>query len=390
MAITVLNNISDLVAENAVSSTQSSLQKTLQQLSTGLKINTGSDDAAGLAIVDGINANIAALTQSVQNSNNGVGLLQTADGALSQVTSLLYRAVTIATEGATGGINSNQYGALNTEFQSILSEINQIGTATNYNGNNVFTSNGVTSYSTTGGTAAVPLTTSTALATGDTVTVTDSTKNESFTFTATSGATIASIISGISGALAATVGTTGGSLTGSAITGSVTGGQLVITAGGTTPDSITVTSSSAALGTTVAASNNHTTVYVGDGTTTAGIGTNITTGIPALSASILSLAGNSLNDVTTSQAALGVINSAINTIANERGNIGASVNRLNAVTNVIASQITNLQSAANGLQNADIGTTVANLTQYNVLQSTGIAALQQANQAQQNVLKLVQ
>ena len=88
MAITVLNNISDLVAENAVAGTQTALQKTLQQLSTGLRINSGADDAAGLAIVDGINANIAALTQSVQNANNGVGLLQTADGALSQVTSL--------------------------------------------------------------------------------------------------------------------------------------------------------------------------------------------------------------------------------------------------------------------------------------------------------------
>ena len=72
MSISVLNNISSLVAENAVSNTQASLQNTLQQLSTGLKINSGSDDAAGLAIADGLGANIAALTQSSQNASNGI------------------------------------------------------------------------------------------------------------------------------------------------------------------------------------------------------------------------------------------------------------------------------------------------------------------------------
>jgi flagellin len=81
---------------------------------------------------------------------------------------------------------------------------------------------------------------------------------------------------------------------------------------------------------------------------------------------------------------------AINQVAQERGTIGASVNRLTAASNVMASQVTNLQSASNSIQNADIGKTVANMTQYNVLQSTGMAALQQSNQAQQAVLKLVQ
>jgi len=83
MPLTILNNVSDLTAESALSNTQANLQKTLTQLSTGMKINSGSDDAAGLSIASGMNANIAALTQSQQNASNGVGLLQTADGALS-------------------------------------------------------------------------------------------------------------------------------------------------------------------------------------------------------------------------------------------------------------------------------------------------------------------
>ena len=100
MSITVLNNISSIIAENAVSNTQTSLQNTLQQLSTGLKINSGADDPAGLSIAEGLGANIAALTQSNQNATNGIGLLQTADGALSQVTSVLNQAVAIATEAS--------------------------------------------------------------------------------------------------------------------------------------------------------------------------------------------------------------------------------------------------------------------------------------------------
>ena len=96
---------------------------------------------------------------------------------------------------------------------------------------------------------------------------------------------------------------------------------------------------------------------------------------------------NSTADATT---ALNQVNTAINIVAQMRGQIGASINQLTAVSNVMTSQVTNLQSASNGIMNADIGKTVANMTQYNVLQSTGMSALQQANQAQQAVLKLLQ
>jgi flagellin len=98
MSISILNNISSLVAENAVSNTQTNLQTTLQQLATGLQINSGADDPAGLSIAEGLGANISALNQSSQNASDGVGLLQTADGALSQVNTILNQAITIATE----------------------------------------------------------------------------------------------------------------------------------------------------------------------------------------------------------------------------------------------------------------------------------------------------
>ena len=141
MSLGVLNNLSAVYAENNLNNTNNSLSKTLQQLSSGSKINSGADDAAGLSLVDGLEANQTALTQSVTNASEGVGLLQVADGALSQVTTLLNRAVTLATEAANGTLNSSQDTAANQEYQSILSEISNIGSTTTYNNQAVFNSN---------------------------------------------------------------------------------------------------------------------------------------------------------------------------------------------------------------------------------------------------------
>ena len=259
--LSILNSISSLTAENALSSTQTSLQKTLTELSTGLKINSGADDAAGLSIANGLQANISALTQSSQNASDGVGLLQTADGALSQVTTLLDRAVTLATEASTGGLSTSQATALDTEYQSILTEIGSIGSTTNYNGTAIF-------------------------------------------------------------------------------------------------------------GTTAS-------VYTSDGTS-AGSAT-ISTAISSLTTTGLALNGTALTSVGSAQTALTDISAAISTVAANRGAIGAAVNRLNADTNVENTEVTNLTAAQNNVQNADIGQTVSQMTQYNVLEQTGMAALSQSN-----------
>jgi flagellin len=138
MSLGVLNNLNALYAENNLNNTSNSLSTVLQQLSSGSKINSGADDAAGLSLVDGLQANQQALTQSKTNATEGVGLLQVADGALSQVTSLLNRAVTLATEASNGTLNSSQDTAANQEYQSILSEISNIGSTTTYNDTAVF------------------------------------------------------------------------------------------------------------------------------------------------------------------------------------------------------------------------------------------------------------
>jgi flagellin len=207
MPLGILNNIPSLQAENELTLTASALNNTLEQLASGSRINSGADDPAGLSIANGLQANISALTQSVSNANDGVGQLQLADGALAQVTNLLNTAVTLATESATGTVSNGQRTAIQAQYASILAEINQIGTATTYNGQSVFQSGTSTNVNQTvsanSGTTA-PLTLGSALTVGDTTAVTAG--GVTFTYTAATG--VANPNVAISGGTAITAATT--------------------------------------------------------------------------------------------------------------------------------------------------------------------------------------
>jgi flagellin len=211
MSLSILNNPASLAAQNQLGVTNSSLQSTLFQLSSGTRINSGADDAAGLAIADGLHANITALTQSSRNAHDGVGKLQVADGALSQVTSLLNRAVTLATESANGTVSDAQRTAIQAEYSSILAEINRIGSNTTYNGDQIFKNVGdatsaatnLTATTTLGGVggyatgSVAALTTGTAVVssgdpTGETLTI-----NGNTVFTATSTSAISDVIAAV-------------------------------------------------------------------------------------------------------------------------------------------------------------------------------------------------
>jgi flagellin len=378
--ISVLNNISSLVAENAVSNTQSNLQTTLQQLSTGLRINSGADDPAGLAISEGLGANISALTQSSQNATNGIGVLQTADGALSQVTNILNQAVTIATEASNGGLSSSQSSALNTEFTSILSEIDQIGTTTNFNGTAVFASSTGT-WDSSQGSVGSPLATTDALTAGSVTTITDSQTGGKFVYTAAAGDTVADLQTAIANAAGTTL-STGTALTINAA------GQVEIA--GPSGDSLQVSTTDSVLGNFSAsgAAGGSLTTFTSDGTSNGSYSLNTTVG--ALSSSALGLSGLDLSSSADAQTALQAITTAINTVSGYRGDIGASVNRLTTDSGVETTEVQNLTSAQNGIQNANIAQTTSNLAQFNILEQTGFAALSQSNQAEQNVLKLLQ
>jgi flagellin len=437
MSLGVLNNLSAVYAENNLNNTDNSLNTVLQQLSSGSKINSGADDAAGLSLVDGLQANQQALTQSQTNATEGVGLLQVADGALSQVTSLLNRAVTLATEASNGTLNSSQDAAANQEYQSILSEVSNIGTTTSYNQNAVFNSTtdiytgdssskgssidslnirslsssnvgdtgGAMSY--TGGQSVfINLSTATANAqstdtlTGGSGGVT-STIDVSYlrpdgstaTSTISVGATttyansVSGLVDAINGSglgLTATFGTgaqAGESGAAATETGIIISGSVGTGAAPTTTTfNNEVTNSAAA----TAVADTETTA----GAFAAGVGGTAT--ISYTDSQGANLSTTSLTSQANAETALTGLNAAISDVAAQDGYIGAQINTLNAVSSVLSTQQENVQSAQNAVQATDYAAASSNMSKYEILSQTGISALAQANSMQQEVTKLLQ
>jgi flagellin len=427
MSLGVLNNLSATYAANNLSNTNNSLSKTLQQLSSGSRINSGADDAAGLSIVDGLQANQSALSQSQTNAQEGAGLLQVADGALSQVTNLLNRAVTLATEVSNGTLTSSQQTAANQEYQSILSEINNIGSTTTFNQQKVFNGSNVGIYTgdsstqgaslnnlnistlssshlgDTGGTMAyssgqnvfLDLSNGTAQATN--ASLTDTLQSTTLTInyknpdgsagavTTAAATTVGGLIAAINGSgrgLTATFTTAGAAGDGgdtSTDTGIMISGNVGTAAPTTAKQQIVIasggydTSQSATAAGSLAADNSGgiaTISYSATGTT--------------------SLAGTDLTSQGNAETALTSLNAAISSVAAQDGYIGAQINTLSAVGNVMSTQQQNIMAAQNAVQATDYAQASSNMSKYEILSQTGISALAQANSVQQEVTKLLQ
>lgn len=406
MALSILNNIPSLMAQNELAVTNSNLQKTLFQLASGSRINSGADDAAGMAIANGLEANIMALQQSTTNANNAVGNLQVADGALGQVTNLLDRAVTLATEASNSGLTGSQASALDNEYTAIKNEINQIGATTTFNGTQVFTSTPVAAFMSDGTTAGTPSTpisvtpgalSSTAIGlggvasgtlsaisnftAGDTITIGPTGQQTTYTFRSGSVSAAGDVL--IGGTTAASLqhmyeAINGGANAGTDYIATATSPNPAVTA--TAVTSSTVTVAARAGGT----AGNNILVLSSDAAVATWNGAG---GSSALSGGS---AGASLTTTASAQTALASINSALAQVAAQRGALGAGINQLQAAVNVANVQVQNITSSEDSITAADIPTLVANLNKYNILEQTGIAALAQANTHQQAVLKLLQ
>jgi flagellin len=135
-------NINALRASNALSRNGSAQQQTMEQLSTGKRINRASDDAAGLSIRETMSAQITGLNAAIKNANDGISLLQTADGALSETSSLLQRMRELAVLSVNDTYSSTQKTAMSTEYVALSAQIDQIAANTQFNGTAVLTGSG--------------------------------------------------------------------------------------------------------------------------------------------------------------------------------------------------------------------------------------------------------
>ena len=134
MANVINTNVKSILAQNAMTTNNRSLEKTMQQLSTGKRINGAADDAAGLAISEKMTGQIRGLNQGVRNANDGISMMQTAEGALIETTNMLQRMRELAVQSATGSLDNTQRGYLNAEYKALGTAINNVANSTTWNG----------------------------------------------------------------------------------------------------------------------------------------------------------------------------------------------------------------------------------------------------------------
>lgn len=134
----VLNNFPSMKAQKDLYFTNIGLNKTLAKLSSGQRIVDASDDAAGLAIASSLKADAMALEQAVRNANDGIAIVQIADGALSKLNDLLLRAVTLAEQAASDTVGTDEKETLNVEYRQLLNELNRVVSVANFKGENLF------------------------------------------------------------------------------------------------------------------------------------------------------------------------------------------------------------------------------------------------------------
>ena len=378
MALSFNTNLSALNSARQLGRTNSAVATSLERLSSGLRINSARDDAAGLSVREGLRA-------SDQNALQASDLLQTAEGSLAQVSDILIRARTLAVQSSSSTLTDTNRTALQTEFSELVSEIDRIAQSTTFNQQVLLTGFGNSIDAT-----------STALTTSDVTGVTDislsGAQAGTFTFIDTAGdsqltlgdGTVTQTISlgtildgsdvatgtqvvanfdrlGIRVSLAG-AGVTGA--TGQFTDGALDAAEIVIQPG--TGGSFQIGSQDA--------SANRIEVNISDQRAT---GTQ------------LNLGSTSVASIGTAQTAITAVDSAIEAVAAERGTLGAVQNRLSFSSQVTQQAIESVQAAESTISDADIALEITNLTRAQVLAEAGASILAQANLQHVTALRLL-
>ncbi|MFM0499102.1 flagellin [Paraburkholderia caffeinilytica] len=377
------SNINSLVAQQNLNGSQSALSQAITRLSSGKRINSAADDAAGLAISTRMQTQINGLNQGVSNANDGVSMIQTASSALSSLTSSLQRIRQLAVQASTGTLSASDQAALQQEVSAQISEVNRIASQTTYNGTNILDgSAGSVTFqvgANVGQTISLDLSQSMSAAkiggglvqTGQTVgTVTVST-NAAGTYTST-GATITSVN-------VLSDGKGGYTFTDQNNQAISSGAVANIFSAGTAAGS----------GTAITNLTLNATLATAMGATASGVATASINQINAIN-NPPNVSNLNISTVTGANEAMVSIDNALQTVNNLQAALGAAQNRFTAISTSQQAESTDLSSAQSQITDANFAQETANLSKAQVLQQAGISVLAQANSNPQQVLKLLQ
>jgi len=389
--MSVINtNVSAILTQNSLAKNERVMSGAMEQLSTGKRINSASDDAAGLAIASRMTSQINGLNQAVRNGNDAISLVQTADGALTEVTAMLQRMRTLAVQSASDTNTTADRVALNTEFELLRTEIDRIGGNTQWNGENVldqsFGGDGKYKFQVgANSNQTVDLTIdsyTTAGAGGTAAAVTSTASGSSF------GMTAAAQVSKVT--------LSGTPLVGDKIAISVSDKSVVYTV---TAANVAGTSAAADL----ALINASITTALGTiagvtktGTAAALIFTASSTAFGSNSFEIGSKKGNmggiATSDIKTlsaSNTAIAALDTAISAVNLGRAKMGATINVLQYAADNLANVSMNASASRSRVEDTDYSSVTTELARTQIIAQAATAMLAQANQMPQTVLSLL-
>ncbi|MFL9948681.1 flagellin [Paraburkholderia agricolaris] len=377
------SNINSLVAQQNLNGSQSALSQAITRLSSGKRINSAADDAAGLAISTRMQTQINGLNQGVSNANDGVSMIQTASSALSSLTSSLQRIRQLAVQASTGTLSSSDQAALQQEVAAQISEVNRIASQTTYNGTNILdgSAGNVTFQvgANVGQTISLNLTQSMSAAKiggglvqkGQTVGTVAVSTDANGGYTATGAAiTSVNVLSDGNGGFTFT------DQNNQAL--SATAVSAIFSSGATTGSGTAITTLT--LSSTLATSM---------GATAASAATAAIAQINAINAPP-TVSNLNISSVSGANEAMVSIDNALQTVNNLQASLGAAQNRFTAIATSQQAESTDLSSAQSQITDANFAQETANLSKAQVLQQAGISVLAQANSNPQQVLKLLQ
>jgi flagellin len=396
------HNIAALNTYRQLSSNQTNTSKSLEKLSSGLRINRAGDDAAGLAISEKMRGQIRGLDQASRNAQDGISMIQTAEGALSETHSILQRMRELAVQGATETLATEDRTAIGTELKELAVEIDRIANTTQFNGKKLL--NGDLGGAKLDATGAIKIGTALATTVGAAVTAIDvsgAKSNETYTFTAGAGAKATTHLVLTRGsdsvsqeiALDATIDTDGDM--------SLNFGNLGISltisgdAAKTRADIITDLSGAATLETLAGSasanfhigSNQDETINVSFGAMKAedlGKASDLKALVKDLNANLV------IDTATKANVLIEEIDGAINKVSTQRSTFGAAQNRLEHTINNLGTTSENLTASESRIRDVDMAKEMMEFTKNNILSQAAQAMLAQANQQPQGVLQLLQ
>ena len=396
MSMVINTNVASLASQRHLASSRADMEQAMERLSSGKRINSAGDDAAGLSISHSLDSKIAGLNQAVRNANDGVAMINLAEGAMEQISSMLTRMKELATQAANGTYTSDQLTNLNSEFTALASEITRVAEGTDFNGTAVLDSTSSIAFqvgdgsSTTQDQISVTLQAMTADAIGS------DGGEESVADTATT-----SVVSDAAVANSATTVTLSSALVTSDY-------QLSLTYTNADGDASTVTASfDTDIATTLANLKDEITdIASGDldfnttdneGYITLEFAANTVEADATLTIAAYAVESADatyideavITSASEALAALDQIDQAIIDVDSYRSDLGAVANRLDHAAANLMSRVEHQSAARSRIEDADYAVESANLAKAQVLQQAGTAMLSQANASTQNVLSLL-